>query len=157
MASGCGYPGALRWQPNHTGGLTKKEITSTKREHRGKQGALAWAAHVLNIVTTQRSLAWPCARMTRELVRCCRFCVQDVWEKNLLCNGPRRSLAAQGVKDLALSLLWHGYDPWPRNFCMPWMQPKIKKLKIKKKKQKTNTHHHNSRTAYLRCRTCART
>ena len=30
-----------------------------------------------------------------------------------------------GVKDLALSLLWlwlrlwHGFYPWPRNFCMP--------------------------------------
>ena len=23
------------------------------------------------------------------------------------------------VKDLALSALWHGFDPWPRNFCVP--------------------------------------
>ena len=36
-----------------------------------------------------------------------------------------RSLAAQWVKDPALSLLWlgsvlwHGLDPWPRNFHMP--------------------------------------
>ena len=22
------------------------------------------------------------------------------------------------VKDPTLSLLWHGFDPWPRNFCM---------------------------------------
>ena len=28
------------------------------------------------------------------------------------------------VKDTALSMLWHGFDPWPRNFCMPWMWPK---------------------------------
>ena len=28
------------------------------------------------------------------------------------------------VKDLALSLLWPGFDPWPRNFCMPWEWPK---------------------------------
>ena len=28
------------------------------------------------------------------------------------------------VKDLVLSLLWHGFNPWPRNFCMPWAWPK---------------------------------
>ena len=39
------------------------------------------------------------------------------------------------VKDLALSLLWfglllwHGFDPWPRNFHMPWERPKKKKKK----------------------------
>ena len=32
------------------------------------------------------------------------------------------------VKNLGLvlpwlgSLLWHGLDPWPRNFCMPWAE-----------------------------------
>ena len=37
---------------------------------------------------------------------------------------------AQWVKDLVLSLqwlglvLWLGFNPGPRNFCMPWMQPK---------------------------------
>ena len=30
----------------------------------------------------------------------------------------------QWVKDLALSLLWRGFDSWPRNFHMPWMCPK---------------------------------
>ena len=36
------------------------------------------------------------------------------------------SLVVQHVKDLALSLqrlgslLWHGFDPWPWNFHMPW-------------------------------------
>ena len=39
----------------------------------------------------------------------------------------RSSLVEQPVKDLALSLqqllplLWHGFDPWPRNFPMPWV------------------------------------
>ena len=43
----------------------------------------------------------------------------------------RSSLVAQWVKDLVLSLqqlgllLWHRFDPWPRNFCMLWAQPKI--------------------------------
>ena len=38
----------------------------------------------------------------------------------------------QQVKDPVLplqqlgSLLWCGFDPWPRNFCMPWLQPKNK-------------------------------
>ena len=37
---------------------------------------------------------------------------------------------AQQVKDSALSrlwlgsLLWRGLNPWPRNFCMPWEEPK---------------------------------
>ena len=47
------------------------------------------------------------------------------------------SLVAQQVKDLMLSLqwlgllLWHGFDPWPGNFHMPWVQPakKIHQLK----------------------------
>ena len=26
-------------------------------------------------------------------------------------------------------LLWHRFDPWPRNFCMPQVQPKRKKKK----------------------------
>ena len=39
----------------------------------------------------------------------------------------------QWVKDLALSLLWHGFHPWPWNFHMPQEQPKKKKRKKKKK------------------------
>ena len=31
------------------------------------------------------------------------------------------------VKESALSLLWLGFDPWPRNFHMLWAQPKTKK------------------------------
>ena len=41
------------------------------------------------------------------------------------------SQVAQQVKDLALSLLWHQFDPWPGNFCMLWVWPK------QKQKQKT--------------------
>ena len=39
---------------------------------------------------------------------------------------------AQWVKNSEFSLLWLGlwlwlrFDPWPRNFCMPWMQAKKK-------------------------------
>ena len=49
-------------------------------------------------------------------------------------SGVGSSLVAQWVKDLALSLewllkwlLWHGFDPWPRNFYM---------LKERKKERK---------------------
>ena len=41
------------------------------------------------------------------------------------------------IKDLALLvlwlglLLWLGFHPWSRNFCMPWTWSKIKKKKIK--------------------------
>ena len=43
----------------------------------------------------------------------------------------------QWVQDLALSLqhlgllLWHGFNPWPRNFHMPQMQPSHPPLKKK--------------------------
>ena len=38
---------------------------------------------------------------------------------------PGSSLVAQWVKDPTLSLpwlclLWHGFEPWPGTFCMPW-------------------------------------
>ena len=41
------------------------------------------------------------------------------------------SLAAQKVKDPALSLQWLGFNPWPGNFGMPWVQPKKGKKKEK--------------------------
>ena len=37
------------------------------------------------------------------------------------------SLVAQQVEDLALSLLWHGFDPWPQNFHIPWLWQKKKR------------------------------
>ena len=40
---------------------------------------------------------------------------------------------AQGIKDLALLLLWHGFNLWPGNFHMPWVWPKKKKKERKKK------------------------
>ena len=40
----------------------------------------------------------------------------------------RSSLVVQGVKDLVVSLLWHGFDAWPRNFYMPWAQPEKKRV-----------------------------
>ena len=30
-------------------------------------------------------------------------------------------------KDLVLSLLWHGFNPWPRTFCITLMAKKKKK------------------------------
>lgn len=53
--------------------------------------------------------------------------------------------AAQWVMDLALallwlrSLLWLGFDPWPGNFCILWVQPKKKGL-IEGKNEVYNTH-----------------
>ena len=44
---------------------------------------------------------------------------------------------SQWVKDLALSLqqlkslLWHQFNPLPRNFYMLWAQPKKEKKKVK--------------------------
>ena len=39
-------------------------------------------------------------------------------------NNKRSSLVAEQVKDLVWSLLWRGFNPWPRNFHMLWAQPK---------------------------------
>ena len=56
------------------------------------------------------------------------------------------SLVAQWVKDLAWLLLWlrsllcHGFDPWPGNFCMSWAPPtppKARPLRSFKKLQLT--------------------
>ena len=41
----------------------------------------------------------------------------------LLSRFKIQCLAVQQVKDPALSLLRHRFDPWPRNFHMPWTQP----------------------------------
>ena len=48
---------------------------------------------------------------------------------------------AQWVKDLALSLQWLGsllrrrFNPWPRNFHMPWEWLEKKKKKERKEKK----------------------
>ena len=44
------------------------------------------------------------------------FCI-----KNLDLSEFLRGLV---VENLVLSLLWLKFNPWPRNVCMPWMQPK---------------------------------
>ena len=36
-------------------------------------------------------------------------------------EGPQM---VQQVKDPVLSLLWHWFNPWSRNFLMPWARPK---------------------------------
>ena len=46
---------------------------------------------------------------------------------------------AQRVKDLALSLLWHGFNPQSGNLHMPQVQPKSKAKQKKKKKKKKKT------------------
>ena len=54
-----------------------------------------------------------------------------VEEKKAMLEFP----CVQQVKDLALSLqwagllLWHRFDPWPRDLHMLWVQPKEKKKK----------------------------
>jgi len=40
------------------------------------------------------------------------------------------SLLLQKVKDLALSLLWWGFNPWPVNFSVLWKWPKKRRGEI---------------------------
>ena len=51
------------------------------------------------------------------------------------------SLVVQWVKDLALPQLWYrwhpwlGFNPWPRNFHLPWVCPPPNKKRFKKEKR----------------------
>ena len=53
-------------------------------------------------------------------------CLRNKFKKK---KRNRNSLVVQWVKGLALSLLWlrsllwHGFNPWSGNFCMPWVCP----------------------------------
>ena len=57
----------------------------------------------------------------------------------------RNSLAAQKVKDLVLSLqwlrslLWHGFNPWPRSFCMPQERSEEEEAKNRTRKVHCST------------------
>ena len=59
---------------------------------------------------------------------------------------------AQQVKNLVLSLqwlwlqLWHGFGPWPGNFCMPWVQPKKKKGEKSHQREETKLKLESSKT-----------
>lgn len=62
-------------------------------------------------------------------------------------ESPRKSsLVAQEVKDSVLSLLglrslmWRGFDPLPRNFCMSQVWPKKKKKSLRKDRWWINVH-----------------
>ena len=63
-------------------------------------------------------------------------------------------MVAQQVKDPVLSLLWlrsllwHRFDPWPQNFCIPQVKQK-KKKKIKKQKTKKPTSVHTHAYTYI--------
>lgn len=43
---------------------------------------------------------------------------------------------AQGVENLALSLLWPGSDTWPEKFCMPWAPPSKQRMQKEKREQR---------------------
>ena len=53
----------------------------------------------------------------------------------IVAKNPELSLKQPG------SLLWLGFDPWPRKFHMPQVQPKKKKKERKKKKKQNATSH----------------
>ena len=53
------------------------------------------------------------------------------------------------VKDLVVSLLWHGFDPWPRNFCMLRAQPKRRNQWTKVKMEVISHFTRNPRLASL--------
>ena len=82
--------------------------------HPSKRGTIFPSGHWMNIeVETATWPIWYCSKET-ELRNYCM---------------------AQQVKDPAMSLqqlrllLWFGFDPWPGNFHMPWVQPKTNKQK----------------------------
>ena len=52
-----------------------------------------------------------------------RYCARELRFKDENSSPP----VAQQVKNLALLLLWGGFDPWSGNLCMLLEQPKKKK------------------------------
>lgn len=50
-------------------------------------------------------------------------------------GSPGSSLVVWWVRDLALSLPWPGFNPWPGNFCVMRVWPKKKKKKIPRRMQ----------------------
>ena len=80
--------------------------------------ALLWPWRRLAVTTLIRPLAW-------EPVYAADVALKSK-KKEEEESIYRSSLVAQKVKDLALSLLWHGFNPGPRNFHVLWEQPKIK-------------------------------
>ena len=53
----------------------------------------------------------------------------------------------QQVKHLTLSLLWLGFNPWPRNFHIPWVGQRKTIKKKKKKTKKWSSHCGTTRSA----------
>ena len=58
----------------------------------------------------------------------------EIWGISLI---GLRTMEDRELEDLALSLLWHRFDPWPGNFHIPWSCPTHQKKK-KKKERKNN-------------------
>ena len=62
--------------------------------------------------------------------------IYSIFLPSLKVGGHGNFLLAQRVKDPVLSLLWrrsllwHRYDPWPRNFCMEHTSQKNKNKKF---------------------------
>ena len=50
--------------------------------------------------------------------------------RKIKCLSLGVSLVAQQIKYPALSLLWREFNPWPRNFHMPWVLPLTTTKKI---------------------------
>ena len=61
----------------------------------------------------------------------CLFSHPDLASNHVPKMGVKEFPGGLLVKDLALSLLWRRFNPWPRNFCMPLAWPKKKKKKKK--------------------------
>ena len=55
-------------------------------------------------------------------------------------EGEREFPGSLAVRDPTLLLLWLRFNPWPRNFHIPWAQPK-KKEKGRKKNKKVVSNH----------------
>lgn len=61
--------------------------------------------------------------------------MSDVYQFIYIFSKVGSSLVAQGVKDPELSLLWlrllswHGFNPWPGDFHVPWVRPYKKNKK----------------------------
>ena len=118
---------ALIWplarEPPYAAGLAlkrqkkKKKISGQRTENTGRKMRKKRHEKIHKKKYKNSPQTWKSGHTQSELEKC--------KHKNLRYNFSQRrlvwsSMVAQQLKDLVLSHLWLGFDPWPWNFYLPW-------------------------------------
>ena len=90
---------------------------------------LLWLWCGLAATAVTRPLAWEPPSATGGALKKDKKRPKNKIQQNKYKCFPELPYVVQQAKDPALSLQWHGFEPWPSNFCMPQVQPKINNKK----------------------------